>query len=343
MQDEWERISEHVELDSTTLERLMEPVAPARRVRDFEILEGGLANTNVRVRMGSSAESFVLRLYTRDPSACRREASVLERVRSSLADPALCPVPETLHCDPEGILPGVPYAITTWMPGEPLQCILGALSGSEREELGWSAGRALASLNAIEFAACGSLDEDLNVSEIWGPPHELIPREIRQMLYAGRAGECLGEGTRERLWALVEHAAPCLEPLGSTNTLVHADFKPPNLLARRDSTGRWRLTAVLDWEFACAGHPLFDVGIMLRSFDLYEDPFSLGFVRGFRSLGGALPEDWRRLVRLVDVNALCQFLDRPGQRPRLHADVRRRIEQFIGDWPQLSADRGGKR
>jgi aminoglycoside/choline kinase family phosphotransferase len=52
--------------------------------------------------------------------------------------------------------------------------------------------------------------------------------------------------------------------------LVHADFNPKNILVRGAS-----VAAVLDWEFAFSGTPLFDVGNMLRFAERYPPGYLL--------------------------------------------------------------------
>ena len=44
---------------------------------------------------------------------------------------------------------------------------------------------------------------------------------------------------------------------------MHADYNGKNLLMQSTHEG-WQVAAVLDWEFAFAGSPLFDTGNFLR-------------------------------------------------------------------------------
>jgi aminoglycoside phosphotransferase (APT) family kinase protein len=91
--------------------------------------------------------------------------------------------------------------------------------------------------------------------------------------------------------------------------LVHGDFCKRNVLVR-EMNGRWAVVAVLDWEFAVSGTPLGDLANFLR----YEPPSrpraEPSFSNGYLRAGGCLPEDWRRLARLVDLVALCEALTR---------------------------------
>ena len=75
------------------------------------------------------------------------------------------------------------------------------------------------------------------------------------------------------------------------------------------------MVTVLDWEFSFSGSPLLDVGHFvryeLRNAALREPHFSQSFVEH----GGYLPENWREIVRIIDLTALVECLthnDLPG-------------------------------
>jgi len=118
--------------------------------------------------------------------------------------------------------------------------------------------------------------------------------------------------------------APRLSALDSEAALVHGDFNKRNLLVHR-SGGRWRVAAVLDWEFAVSGSQLADLGSFLRyertARPLAEPHFSSGYARA----GGYLPPDWRRLARLVDLVALCESLSHD----ELPADVSSELVELL--------------
>jgi len=52
--------------------------------------------------------------------------------------------------------------------------------------------------------------------------------------------------------------------------------------------------------------------------DLPPD-YALEFERGYRAAGGALPPNWRRLAKLLDLLNLCEFLNTQRSRPRVVA------------------------
>jgi aminoglycoside phosphotransferase (APT) family kinase protein len=68
------------------------------------------------------------------------------------------------------------------------------------------------------------------------------------------------------------------------------------------------VAAVLDWEFAFSGSPLLDVGHFLRYERAAQPLREPQFSRGFVEHGGKLPEDWRHVVRVIDLTALADVV-----------------------------------
>jgi Ser/Thr protein kinase RdoA (MazF antagonist) len=104
------------------------------------------------------------------------------------------------------------------------------------------------------------------------------------------------------------------------SNLVHADYKPWNLLVRRSASG-WALSAALDWEFTFAGPPLCDFGVFLRYGERMPAAYQAGFLDGYRAGGGSLPADVRNLARLIDLVSLWTFLERAPVDPAIVRDV----------------------
>ncbi len=126
---------------------------------------------------------------------------------------------------------------------------------------------------------------------------------------------CLASGNLQRRLppriceGVHDAAQPELAHLDEQANLTHGDFGKRNVLVR-EVGGQWEVAAILDWEFAVSGTPLVDLANFLRyeraSRPVVEPFFSDGYVEA----GGVLPEDWRRLARLIDLVALCELLSR---------------------------------
>ncbi|GID90886.1 hypothetical protein Adi01nite_02980 [Amorphoplanes digitatis] len=201
------------------------------------------------------------------------------------------------------------------------QDLLGALPAAA--ELGRVTGRALAGIGSVSFAAPGFFSGGaLEPGPAGIEPTEGLDTFVRRCLAEGNGAGHLSDAEQRELLRFAEASTPGLEVLRGSRRLVHADFNPKNLLVGRDDDGHWRVTAVLDWEFAFSSAPLFDVGNMLR--DPRPAAFEAGFVDGFRDGGGHLPADWRRLSRALDLYSLADLLTRPVD----HRYFRRAVERI---------------
>ena len=274
----WERSREAPRVDAAFLrDRLRR--WPHLLDRPWSVLGGGLRSLNVRL-----GEDLVARLSLAAGHDLRKEAAILRRMEGRVR------VPRVVDGDGSALL--LEYVPHAGLPGS--------------EEAGLRTGRALARIQGERFPRPGLLDADLRVPE----PFPSALEGLRQW-----AGECLAGGAGERLGgrapavrALWEREEARLDGACGDVVLVHSDFKPANvkwLPAERD-------VLVLDWEFAWAGPPLLDVGMLLR----WGAPagFVAGFERGYGEEGGSLPPGWRRTAELLDLFNLVGLLalDVPG-------------------------------
>ena len=124
--------------------------------------------------------------------------------------------------------------------------------------------------------------------------------------------------------------------LGASAALVHSDYKGSNLLLRQTS-GQWEVAAVLDWEFAHAGTPLVDIGILLRDADTLPSGFAPAFAAAYRAAGGSLPTEWRQIAQLLDFMNYCEFLNGPDARGGLHEYALGRIRAALTHWDTYRA------
>jgi hypothetical protein len=70
----------------------------------------------------------------------------------------------------------------------------------------------------------------------------------------------------------------------------------------------WVVAAILDWELAFSGSPLLDVGNFLR-YELDASPLREPyFSRAFVEHGGHLPDNWKFIVKIIDLTGLVECL-----------------------------------
>jgi aminoglycoside phosphotransferase (APT) family kinase protein len=328
MQEGWERVHEPVDLSLETLSEMVAPVFAPRTIVKAELLSGGLANTNYKVNISGLREAFVVRVYTRDPSACAREVDIYLRVRG------VVPTPTLLYVDTEGARLGYPYTLASFVEGAPMTQALASGDGELIGQAGYAAGWTLALLGQFTFPEPGEFGLELIIARPRLGGAEGFLAYLEPLLTAGRARERLGDELADRVWAFAREQAPLLDAVAEEAKLVHADYKATNLLLREEA-GRLAMAAVLDWEFACAGAQLFDMGILLRHDRELDPAFAREFAHGFTAAGGALLHGWRRMARLADLVNLVTFLDGSGAREALIADVTHLLVQTLERWDQV--------
>jgi aminoglycoside phosphotransferase (APT) family kinase protein len=106
--------------------------------------------------------------------------------------------------------------------------------------------------------------------------------------------------------------------------LVHGDYNNRNaILVRRN--GRWVVAAILDWELAFMGSPLWDAA----RFICFEQPSrprrEPHFSRGFTESGGQLPDDWATFARVLNAATAAESLSCPDLPKRFIPELRELI------------------
>jgi aminoglycoside phosphotransferase (APT) family kinase protein len=282
--------------------RLLGSLFGARRVDKVQLLSDGLCNFNYRVDLGKGAEVIVLRLYGRDPQACQKEVDLLRMVRETV------PVPEVLLVSASGEGVVGPFIVMRYVEGITFRQLRRTCDSEAIAQAAHSIGETLAALGRYKFARRGTLGAGPAVVGHYLSGSNAIPEFIDSCLASPTLRSRLDERVRERVHDLAWARARELAPLQDEMCLVHGDFNNRNIIVRREQEGRWQVAAVLDWEFAVSGSPLFDIASFLqyerRCSPSREPHFSLGYEHG----GGKLPEDWWQLARVVGLKGQCETL-----------------------------------
>lgn len=269
-----------------------------RTILGIQLLPEGLRNFNYKIDF-DSGEPVVLRIYRTDPSAARKEIALLEALGSSGV-----PVPEVLQVCEDGIEDIGPCIVTRYIEGINFRQLKRTREMDAVAEAAYSIGETLALVGTSRvYERCAESDALMREPFLKTPNAicEAIDTSLKSPVLAGR----LDGLVQERLHLLASCYRDQLCELQGQIRLVHGDFGNRNVLVSRCDTGRgsgrWRAAAIIDWEFAFAGPPLFDIGSFLR----YEAP-GAGlrepyFSKGYMDAGGILPENWRRLAEVVDL------------------------------------------
>lgn len=183
------------------------------------------------------------------------------RLVAALADTPV-PVPTVRAVADAGVVLEVPFVVTDFVEGvvitertpPPLD------QPAVRGEVAQRAVDTLADLHAVDWSGLGLGD--------FGKPEGFNSRHLRRVcaLVAGADGDIPTEFGPLFEW--LERTVPA----ESGAAIVHNDYRLGNLMYARSVPAR--IAAVLDWELATIGDPLFDLGYFLSSIPISGEPLT---------------------------------------------------------------------
>lgn len=319
----WERFQAHVDLDIDMAALLLESYCNDP-IDKLSLLSEGCANTNYKVTFKNNRPPFVIRIYMREQSALRRELAIHQLVEHKI------PVAKHYYSDDSCTVYDYPYSLIEWIDGTLMREVVLSKNKQAISDCAFEAGQYLNQLRQIKFSRGGFFDENLNVQP-FAEAEKYLPY-ILNILKEPIVVESLGNELLSNVTSLVEKNADLLMDVDNAN-LTHADYDPANIIVK--NTGeKWKIAAILDWEFAFSGTYLMDIGLMLRySHKLprfYEDKF----IEGIQSTGFKLPETWKKQAKLDDLLCLLQLThcNPVSERPKLNRDVVSLISNIINQW-----------
>ncbi len=318
-QEEWSRWAPALNIDAAALTALIRPAFPHGVISECEPIEGGLRNTNIRVRLRDHDTDILVRLYQGDDAVqARKEQALSDRLGGKV------PIPRFFYFRTDNPVTGHPYAILEWKDGLRLGDALRSAGNSDIARIGEAVGQALAGIHKTTFDRPGFFDATLRIQKSIDVGGKGLVSYLRKCLIRGHGGKRLGSGLTRAVLKVAAERGHLLATWRGPPCLVHGDFSSSNVLVSPTATG-WTVTAVLDWEFAFSGSPFFDLGNLLRPPLGEPTGFHAAVHRGYLIAGGTLPSDWFAASRLADLFAWAEFLNRAQAGPAVIATARRRI------------------
>ena len=252
----------------------------------------------------AAGERHVVRIYAepgaRGERAHEIDAALLRLVRG------LLPVPEVLEVrrgDPATGMPAL--VVTSLLPGERGDLVLPRLDDDGVARLGREVGRLVAVLGGMPQLRPGPfVDGDLSIGTFEGADGLLDWTHQHEASLAHWTGE-----ERAGLAAMAEEAQELLDGV-ARHCLVHSDLNPKNLLVDPDTL---RVTGLVDWEFAHAGHPFTDLGNVLR-FDR-RPPYVAAVLEAYAARHDTDHAVALGLARAADLWALVDLSPRRADNP----------------------------
>ena len=250
----------------------------------------GGAVTGVRAAWGFTHETWILtaeggrtvavqrRRDRSDPTRPRARA-VREAVRA--VSGLIVPEPSSAPSDRGHVVVVLPF-----VSGVPASGLLGEAAGAE--EVGVLCGRVAARLAGIAWGGLG-------LSSTWASGERL--RAVGQG-WAHRSAGLLRDRSLRTIGGLLETAAREIDD--ASGCLAHGDLAPVNILVRRG-----RVAAILDFDHARVGHPLFDAAWFMWVVTHHHPQVAEAAWRGY-ARGARLPPEtpaafaWMQPLQLLE-------------------------------------------
>lgn len=204
-----------------------------------------------------------------------------------------------------GHVESISYSVAPYCQGVPLSHVLLSEPAPTWQKAVRGCGEVLASFRELTFTSPGFLDAKLTPFQDpdFSSPQEHALKILREPFVCS----LLDETCTKRLTQLLEHPLN----LETASNLVHGDFNPANVLVVKEGDA-WRLSAVLDWEFAFSGSSLWDVANWLREAERVDPSYQEAFLEGLTSKGYVLPLVWQETTKILNVMACLDMLGRKG-------------------------------
>jgi aminoglycoside phosphotransferase (APT) family kinase protein len=204
------------------------------------------------------------------------------------------PVPRVLAILTAGELLDVPLVVTEFVDGVVITDHTPTPLDTPviRHQIAMSMVDALAEIHGVDWQAAGLAD--------FGRPEGFNARHLTRV----RALVVDAEGNLPSQFCEIADWLRRHVPAESGAAIVHNDFRLGNMMVGNHGPGR--VSAVLDWELATIGDPLFDLGYFLSSYPRHGEPLTPTAKMG----AAVLEEGYPTRDQLLD-----RYCDRTGVRP----------------------------
>src|SRR5882757_3638153 len=147
----WIRVTPRRILPVPLIEQIVQLAFPRCRLLEAQPFTDGLRNTNLKLRLDSSPDPIVLRIFEHDASLCRKELDLWRLISGSV------PVPEIIYARPEGLENLPPFTVARYVEGISFLDLKRAGDSEAIAEAAYSAGETLAAIGRTSFRKPGWL------------------------------------------------------------------------------------------------------------------------------------------------------------------------------------------
>jgi len=308
LEHDWERTFPFMEIDKSIVSILFKGIVEEKDIVNVVAINEGCRTTNYIIKTNEEQNKYILKIFFATEQNYNKEIKLLTRLKEDKS----IPVPQIYKVSSHEIIQNREYAIYEYMEGKSVGQAVD--KGYVLKEIFVKdAAKYLAQIHSYKFNKAGFLDKNLNLKEE-------LPSLI--LWYELSMGDCakkrLGKNIIDKINRIVKENEKVLIELDQDIRLVHGDFQGTNILIKDD-----RLSGILDWEFAMAGHPLADIGQFFR----YEECFNKDLIQAFESeynknSSYKLMTDWYKISKLRDLVNMIQLINAKEDMPNKYATLK---------------------
>lgn len=135
----------------------------------------------------------------------------------------------------------------------------------------------------------------------------------------------LGDELHKKLTCFIKNNASFIPEIDKYQALIHSDFRPANMLVNEKNQ-----VYFVDWEYACTGHSLGDIGQFFRYESFFTQADKELFESEYNSYAKVkLPDNWFELARFRDLINPMQMLSYYQSSPLKDKDLIKVIGEII--------------
>ncbi|OOM72491.1 homoserine kinase [Clostridium puniceum] len=308
MEYDWERTFPFLKINKNIVTSLFEGILDVENIVNIIPINEGCRTTNYIIETNEQQKKYILKIFFSTEQNYKKEIKLLKRLRED----GTIPVPKIYKICNDRVIENREYAIYEYMEGITIGQAIS--KGYElKEEFVREVAKYLAKIHSYKFSKAGFLDEDLNLKE------ELPPLALWYQKFMGiNAQKRFGKDIVDKVNRIVKDNEKILFDLDKDIRLVHGDFQGTNILIKDN-----KLSGILDWEFAMAGHPLADIGQFFR----YEEYFNKNLIQVFedeynKNSYCKLMDSWYKISKLRDLTNLIQLINANEDMPNKYANIK---------------------
>lgn len=264
-------------------------------VRDYRAIRLGCRNSNYIV--STQKGEYLLRVSL-DKKSYQNEINVYQKVDDVVN------VPRLYH---SMVYNGICVLIYEYIESTSLQKIFEDSSYDKTDAIAQVA-KALAMIHNLGLNNTnGLLKLDIPPFEMW----------YDYFLENSNVKERLGSDIIKRVRNLIIDNKQSLTKIDEYHSLIHSDFRPANMIIDNNN-----IVYFVDWESACKGHILADVGQLFR----YGELFCTEDIECFKTYydkaaNVKLPNDFFKLSKIRDLVNPLQMLSSNANKPCMYRDL----------------------